>query len=115
MSRPGTVKIQFALPDSDLDGKVIEVASTSEYDANYVSDFARDSNLSFEYSGRHDHSNLPKLHSSGPMALLISSLYDTKKQCDTLLTEVINKQNADIENVEKKPRIDNSDDDIEDV
>jgi hypothetical protein len=60
-------------------------------DVNFVSPGAANSNLSFEYSGRHDHGSLDaSLKSDGPLAVLVGSINEAKKACDDFLTNAIN-------------------------
>jgi hypothetical protein len=66
--------------------------SSLTFDANEVAEEARTSNLSFKYSGRHDHGPLPLLKSSGVNADLVSALLEAKQQCGEYLTELITKE-----------------------
>lgn len=98
--------------------KSISIKDGIPFNTNEVAEDAKVSNLSFGYSGRHDHGLLPQMKSDGPHAILISALYEAKKECDKLLTDVIKEEAATILAnseqcpAEKKPRID--DDIIED-
>ena len=77
---------------------------------NEVAEDAKVSNTSFGYSGRHDHGLLPQMKSDGPHAVLISALYEAKKQCDKLLTDIIKEEaSSNNEPSEKKQRIDDED------
>ena len=58
-------------------------------DINRISAEAKESNTSFDFSGRHDHGTLPVLKSKGPMAQLVGSLEEAKQECDKVLTSLI--------------------------
>ncbi len=74
----------YALPNNFLQ-------TTPPLDLNFVSFEAASSNTVFEYSGRHDHGNLPTLKSSGTLAVLLKSLIQSKANCDRHFTDEINK------------------------
>ena len=61
-------------------------------DLNFVSFETASSNTVYEYSGRHDHGNLPPLRSVGTLANLVKSLIQAKANCDRHFTDEINKQ-----------------------
>jgi hypothetical protein len=52
------------------------------FDPNEISPDAAASNMSFNYSGRHDHGKLPELHSTGPYADLVSALQEAKDKLE---------------------------------
>lgn len=57
-----------------------------------VSETARATNTSYEYSGRHDHGDLPELKAEGATAALVVALKEGKAACDAFLTDCINKE-----------------------
>jgi hypothetical protein len=80
------------------------------FNINEVAEDAKVSNTSFGYSGRHDHGLLPQMKSDGPHAVLISALYEAKKNCDKLLTDLIKEEACNEQSpAEKKQRIDEED------
>lgn len=70
----------------------VKITEAGDYDTNKVSAESRVSNTTFEYSGRHDHGDLPQLKSTGPHAVLVSALQEAKKECDRYLTQRINEE-----------------------
>lgn len=70
----------------------ISISEPTAYDANKVSAESRVSNTTFEYSGRHDHGDLPALKSTGPNAVLVAALQEAKRGCDEYLTQQINEE-----------------------
>ena len=70
----------------------VRITESCEFDANKVSAESRISNTTFEYSGRHDHGDLPQLKTTGPHATLVSALQEAKKECDKYLTQRINEE-----------------------
>jgi hypothetical protein len=62
--------------------------SASLYDPNAVSEEAAASNTSFEFSGRHDHGQLPRLNMSGPYLPVVRALYEAKIQTDIFLNQI---------------------------
>ncbi len=93
------MSLSSALPvvsvDFLLNGEIrnqVRINNPSECDVNKVTAESRASNTTFEYSGRHDHGDLPVLKSSGPNALLVSALQEAKRECDRYLTQKINEE-----------------------
>ena len=100
----GTVSIAFRF--EAVDQRPLVFNGGIDADVNFVSEEARASNTSFGYSGRHDHGALPKLKSSGPMAKVVQSLQDAKRECDVYLTTLITQQQSEELGLpEKKPRL----------
>lgn len=120
-------ELSHAIPHNIL------ILNPPDYDVNEVSPAARESNLSFQYSGRHDHGQLPLLKNTGPLSRVLSSLVQAKKECDGYLTDIISTQSRvgvveevnvqeiigesleDIEEdeaivIEKKPRLEDPED-----
>lgn len=90
----------------NLDGqqRVIEVRSSGALrDPNEVCPEAVDSNTAVGFSGRHDHGELVKLKTAGPLLELGSSIQDAKAACDQHLTEMIRMQEQN--QPEKRARI----------
>lgn len=85
-----TVSVEFVF--NGLLKQQIRIENPSQLDLNYVSPASSVSNTTFEYSGRHDHGNLPILKTSGPCAELVSALQDAKRECDKYLTNLINEE-----------------------
>ena len=82
------------------------------FNTNEVAEDAKISNTSYGYSGRHDHGILPQMKSDGPHSLLISALYEAKKESDKILTDLIKEEainNNEQCPAEKKQRIDDED------
>ena len=75
--------------------KCIEVRSSSYKDPNRVCPEAVHSNTAVGFSGRHDHGELVKLKSTGPLLELVSSIKDAKQACDAFLTAAIACEAAD--------------------
>lgn len=88
MSSQAIVSIDFVL--NGISCKQISIDSPLPLDMNQASEESRKSNTSFEYSGRHDHGDLPQLKSTGPHALLVAALQEAKRECDKFLTQKIN-------------------------
>jgi len=103
------VSISYVLDGmhKSIDIKEEEVAP---YNINEVAEDAKVSNTSYGYSGRHDHGILPQMKSDGPHSVLISALYEAKKESDKILTDLI-KEEAINEQcpAEKKQRVDDED------
>jgi hypothetical protein len=72
--------------------KSISISEAAAVDVNAVSLESRASNTRFEYSGRHDHGDLPLLRSSGESARLVTALQEAKAQCDEYLTQCIKEE-----------------------
>ena len=71
--------------------QIVATNAGAPFDVNFVSAAAANSNLSFEYSGRHDHGSLDaSLKSDGPLAILVGSINEAKTACDDFLTTAIN-------------------------
>lgn len=88
------------------------VCEAEPRDVNVVSEEAKVSNTSYGYSGRHDHGSLPELKSEGPMARLVASLEDAKRETDQAMTEVINREKEAVAAPDtKKPRLDDKEED----
>mmetsp|Transcript_1039 Transcript_1039/g.1718 ORF Transcript_1039/g.1718 Transcript_1039/m.1718 type:complete len:156 (+) Transcript_1039:33-500(+) len=84
------VDVEFFIPGKELNKHIsIDNNSIVPADLNEISPESRASNTRCEYSGRHDHGDLPKLKSAGPGALLIAALQQAKQDCDQYLTECI--------------------------
>ena len=84
----------------------IVVSRAESSNINEISAEAKESNTSFEYSGRHDHGMLPTLKSEGHMAQLVGSLEEAKKECDKVLTALIETEKRETDGPsEKKPRL----------
>ena len=89
----------------NLDGqqRVIEVRPSGALkDPNEVCPEAVDSNMAVGFSGRHDHGELAKLKSAGPLLELVSSIKAAKAACDLHLTEMIQREQSQ---PEKRARI----------
>jgi hypothetical protein len=69
--------------------KSISISDAAPVDINAVSLESRASNTRFEYSGRHDHGDLPQLRSTGDSARLVTALQEAKAACDEYLTQCI--------------------------
>jgi hypothetical protein len=82
------VQVDFNL-NGDQSGQ-IRITNPDVSAVNAVSAESRASNTSFDYSGRHDHGDLPSLKSSGDHALLVAALQEAKRECDRFLTQKIN-------------------------
>lgn len=108
------VGIEFNLPEEH--GKlsrnsIVICKPKTNIDPNYVTDNAKESNTSYDYSGRHDNGSLPKLRNGGDLNLLLSSLYEAKHDSDTYLTSVISSSLLFQDSIPKKPRIEDIDND----
>ena len=90
MSAPALVSIEFSYNGQVVNNIIID--NPTLVDVNTVSEESRASNTRFEYSGRHDHGDLPKLKNSGPAAVLVSALQEAKRECDKYLTQRINEE-----------------------
>jgi hypothetical protein len=88
MSNKPIVSIEFLFNGAQKGG--INIMEPPVLDMNQVSAEARVSNTMFEYSGRHDHGNLPELKTSGNCAEVVSAIQEAKKECDSFLTQQIN-------------------------
>lgn len=77
--------MEFHILDTD---HVINITEASNFDINEISVSAKDNKHSFEYTGRHDYGELPKLK-NGSMNALLSSIISAKQACDSYLTEKI--------------------------
>jgi len=100
-----SIVIEFCFPgDSEPVQTRVVVSGSAPADVNAVTEEARTSRTSFSYSGRHDHGELPVLRSTGPLAELVASLQEAKRQCDAYLTKMI----APPANEEKRLRLETS-------
>ena len=84
------VDIEISLPG----GKLHRISQVGDQhsNVNMVSDAARDTNTSFDYSGRHDFGTLPILKSEGDLSLLITAVMKAKIECDSFLTSIIDEE-----------------------
>ena len=64
------------------------------YAPDAVAEDARTSNLSFNYSGRHDHGDLPSLRADAAGVALVSAIQEAKAECGAYLTQLINVEAA---------------------
>ena len=64
------------------------------YAPDAVAEDARTSNLSFHYSGRHDHGDLPSLRADPAGVALVSAIQEAKAECGAYLTQLINVEGA---------------------
>ena len=100
-----SVKVSITIHGEKIEPIVCESATR---DVNTVHEEAKQSNTSYGYSGRHDHGSLPELKSgSGPMARLVASLEDAKRETDKVMTEVVKREKE--EPPDKKPRLEEDD------
>lgn len=98
-----SVSVKFTFKDKEQPSIV---ARTEASNINEISADAKESNTSFEYSGRHDHGTLPTLKSEGHMAHLVGSLEEAKQECDKVLTSLIESEKKEVgPPSEKKPRL----------
>ena len=81
------MSIEFKLEGREPMSLSVE-PSVASYDPNTVSPEAAASNTSFDYSGRHDHGQLPRLNASGPYLSVVRALYEAKAKTDVLLNQV---------------------------
>lgn len=88
MASSPIVTVDFVL--NGVHSGTIAISDPNVGAVNVVSSSARESNTSFEYSGRHDHGELPPLKKEGVNASLVAALQDAKRECDRILTEKIN-------------------------
>ena len=98
------VKINF---DFSSPSRVNTIAISSpkiSYDANAIVEEARTSNLSYHYSGRHDHGELPQLKTGSKHDKIIGSLLEAKELCGNFLTTEINK----LKSIEDNNKINNN-------
>ena len=65
-----------------------------KYAPDAVAEDARSSNLSFHYSGRHDHGDLPSLRADSAGVALVSAIQEAKAECGAYLTQLINVEAA---------------------
>jgi hypothetical protein len=94
-SSGGLVDIVFSLPASMApEPVVISVTSPAPLNLNEIHPTAATSNVSFEYSGRHDQGTLPTLKTEGHLANVISAILEAKQQSDTILTKLIEEHQA---------------------
>lgn len=81
-------EISFEFPNEEK--KLFTLNHVPDLDVNSISPVAKESNESFEYSGRHDTGILPVLNSSSSMSKVISAIRETRNISDSYLTERIN-------------------------
>jgi len=96
-----SVSVKFEFKGAEQEPIVCHSEGT---DINSISAEAKESNTSYEYSGRHDHGTLPQLKSDGHMAQLVGSLQDAKREGDAVLTALIEKEKDLGQPSEKKRR-----------
>lgn len=70
----------------------INISNPKLININDISPDSLISNTSYEYSGRHDHGNLPLLRKDITQIEIISALYEAKQKCDEFLTICINNE-----------------------
>lgn len=95
------VSIDFVI--NGVQSESIRITQPDLSTVNTVSEDAKASNTSFEYSGRHDHGELPHLKKDGPHAVLVAALQEAKRECDRILTQKIN---AEYGYGESEPKMD---------
>jgi hypothetical protein len=82
------VSISFRFPPSETStsnvNTTIVTKNVAAVDLNSVS------SVTYEYSGRHDHGQLETLKTGGDLAILIGSIQEAKRECDSYLTDCIN-------------------------
>lgn len=84
ITTPGEDPINHSITKESLGGNL--------YDPNAIHPVAKITNLSYEFSGRHDTGYLTQLKSTpGHLNDLVLSLQEAKKFTDAILTEKINK------------------------
>lgn len=86
------VQITFSFDDDTVSRKSIDCGVRKEparYEPNEIAEDARESNVSFNYSGRHDHGPLPYLRADEYGDMLVSSLQEAKEACGEYLTSLI--------------------------
>ena len=79
----------------DFDGEILAKnmtfdGQTKGYHPDEVAEDARESNVSFNYSGRHDHGKLPSMQSDDRGMALVGALHEAKAASGTYLTALIN-------------------------
>jgi hypothetical protein len=108
-----SVSVQITVKGEDLAPIKCDAA---EADVNQVHVEAKTSNTSYGYSGRHDHGVLPELKSTGPMARLVASLEEAKREGDTVLTELMVKEKGEKDEPDaKKPRLEEGGDNEDEI
>jgi hypothetical protein len=112
MSVPALVSIEFVIPNQEV--RKFELQDVAAMDVNEVHPVARDSNTSYEYSGRHDEGSLPTLRNDGSLASVLSALQAMRSISDEYLTEQINRLSGPTttttdheESLSKKMRMEN--------
>jgi hypothetical protein len=107
MASNAIVSVDFVLHGVQSDSIRITCPDLSR--VNSVSESAKVTNTSYEYSGRHDHGELPKLKTDGKHALLVAALQDAKRECDRILTQKINEEYG-YDNADTKMELDAGED-----
>jgi hypothetical protein len=87
------ISLQFDCPNEVL--HTVDITEVAQIDPNYVDPEAKTSNLSWKYSGRHDHGALPVLVQDKPMNAVVSALLEAKKESDIYLTALIEKEDRE--------------------
>lgn len=85
-----TVELSFSFPNGET--SKISISEPQELNINLIHPSAAQSNLSYEYSGRHDQGVLPALKSEGPTSHMIAAMIEAKQQSDIYLTKLIEEQ-----------------------
>ena len=105
------VEVNFNFEGVDTHSIATSKSTSKPYNPNLVAEDARESNLSFNYSGRHDHGTLPELKSDGIHNEIVASLIQAKEETGNYLTSLVNNPQSekknnknDCESEPKKPR-----------
>ena len=116
MSNPLPIlEIQFhldddAIPSNQKNPSIKKDTTIEPYVNNHIHEDAASSNLSFHYSGRHDHGSNAMLKEGGYYSSMISSLYEAKEESNTILSGEIEKQKErENGNQKKKTRVNEAD------
>lgn len=91
MNSSSFVSLKINCPDFEYEAHAPS-KEAREYHANHVKEEAAMTNLSYEYSGRHDHGSLEKLNETGYYANLIQALQEMKSETDLILQKEVTKQ-----------------------
>jgi hypothetical protein len=77
--------VTVIISGEDIEGFQCSKSGGGDYTSNRVAPDAVESNLSFGYSGRHDHGKLAQLKEGGHYGDLIGALHEMKSECDRFL------------------------------
>lgn len=95
------VEVKFNFEGTDTHSIATSNSNSKPYDPNLIAEDARESNLSFNYSGRHDHGKLPDLKSDGIHNEIVASLIQAKEETGTYLTTLISNNNNNLQSESK--------------